>query len=150
MGSASGATPTSPVMAMPTIEPQPSDEVVDKAEGALRGRRRLWRRRLDDLLPHRVYSADLRTLAGSPSAEESTRFVGWQFLVPRPRDPLAIEVSEEGLGVQIETGTPIEGVRRVFLSAHKGDEDERSEDEQPAAWVLRVPEMGLMAVWFRS
>lgn len=132
---------------MPVGEPPPS-EVVNKANVAWRRSGVLsgWRRSVDRLMPaHRVFTMGLRDLVEMTDIDEIAEPVGWQFIVRRHGEPVAIEVSDGDLDVQIERGPHIRGASQVFDS----DAEDAEPQQQGAARMLRVPEMGLMAVWFQ-
>jgi hypothetical protein len=134
---------------MPVSEPGPPGDVVEKAATAWRRSGALvgWRRKLDGVLPaHRVFTMGLRELTERTDLAEIAEPVGWQFIVRRRGEPIAIEVSDGDLGVQIESGPQVRGASQVFGS----EAEEVSPHEDAAARMLRVPEMGLMAVWFQS
>jgi hypothetical protein len=133
---------------MPVSEPGPPEEVVDKAVAAWRRSRAFggWRRKIDGLLPaHRVFTMGLRALTERSDIGEIAEPVGWQFIVRRRGEPVAIEVSDHGLDVQIERGPQVRGASQIFGSGM----EEMSPHPDAAVRMLRVPEMGLMAVWFQ-
>lgn len=130
---------------MPVSEPPPRD-VVAKALTAWRHSDvlRRWGRKVDGLLPaHRVFTIGLRALAEPTNIAELAEPVGWQFIVPRRGEPIAIEVSDGDLQVEIESGPQVHGASEIFGS------DDETPREDVAVRMLRVPEMGLMAVWFQ-
>jgi hypothetical protein len=93
-----------------------------------------------------VFSIGLRDLVDHRDLESIAEPVGWQFLVRRRGEPMAIEVSDRSLDVQTETGPQIQGASEFFST----DNPTVTSASESTARLLRVPEVGLMAVWILS
>jgi hypothetical protein len=140
---------------------EPSYDVIDAARAASKDASRFtrWLRRPGGLVtPLRVFVVELSSLVepqalGDIAQPVGWRFVsprrsfGWRFLPPNWKEPVAIEVSEKYLDVQIERSSFVSGAEQVLRAA---EAESRLSDATFEARMLRIPEAHLTALWFTA
>jgi len=99
-------------------------------------------------MPLHVFVVELRDLQpGSPDLAGVARPVAWRFVVSSKGEPVAIDVGEHELDVQIERGPVVRRMAEMLKGAECRAE---ALEGALAPSVLRIPEAHLTAVWLRS
>jgi hypothetical protein len=93
-------------------------------------------------MPAHVFVLDLDDLAQGDLSLDSARPVAWRFMTPGRQEPVAIDVSERDLDVQIERSPAVQDTIDVLRELH-----EQPGWEDATARVLRIPEAHVTALW---
>lgn len=146
---------------MPIETPQPPDDAIEAVRASLarraprrprlRGGRRAREQAASVSAPQRVFTVGLDALGAESRIEDSARPTGWRFLVEESREPVAAaEVHDEAgasVPAQVTEGqfvrSTAEGVRAAEAHPSVG----RATFELR---TLRVPALGLVALWLHS